>query len=261
LETGDVDQDGRGEVIIGDYDNNLYVFEHLTNNTYKRAFRSQDITHSELSTTSPYAWDLLEGVSGTFYRTIWDHIEELVVGLDMDNDGFKEMVATAGLSIFVWEQRNNGFVSVDDEYDLIWHADLRHSAWAELFADLEISGISGSSTVLGQIQNANGPKVMQIAVGATVYDLVELTKGFTVSARMPWPELFHLGAVRDCDTKIVLADFDINGSVNFEDFAVLVGYWLQDESFVDIAPPPHGDYLVDTQDLAVLAESWLRKCE
>ncbi|MCK4849063.1 MAG: VCBS repeat-containing protein, partial [Candidatus Heimdallarchaeota archaeon] len=145
LKTGDMDQDGRKEVIIGDFDNNLYVFEHLTNNTYKRAFRSQDITHTELSTTSPYAWDQLEGVSGTFYRTVWDHIEEIVVGLDMDNDGFLEMVATAGLSIFVWEQTNNGFVSIDDEYTLIWQADLRQSAWAPLFADLGISSFTAAA--------------------------------------------------------------------------------------------------------------------
>ncbi|MHA2254404.1 MAG: hypothetical protein ACXAD7_28945, partial [Candidatus Kariarchaeaceae archaeon] len=110
IKTGDMDQDGRGEVIIGDFDNNLYVFEHLTNNTYKRAYRGQDTTHTELSLTSPYAYEQLEGISGTFYRTIWDHVEEIVVGLDMDNDGFLEMVATAGLSIFVWEQRNDGFV-------------------------------------------------------------------------------------------------------------------------------------------------------
>lgn len=145
LKTGDMDQDGRKEVIVGDYDNNLYVFEHLTNNTYKRAFRSQDITHEELSTSSPYAWQELEGVSGTFYRTIWDHVEELVVGLDMDNDGFLEMVATAGLSIFVWEQNNDGFVSIDDEYVLIWQADMRHSVWANLFKDLGVTQFTAAA--------------------------------------------------------------------------------------------------------------------
>jgi hypothetical protein len=167
LETGDMDQDGRNEVIVGDFDNNLYVFEHLTNNTYKRAFRSQDITHTELSTQSPYAWDQLEGVSGTFYRTIWDHVEELVVGLDMDNDGFLEMVATAGLSIFVWEQRNNGWVSVDDEYTLIWQADLRQSAWAPLFQDLGITQFTAAA--YGGDLDYNGFGEFVLAAGSFLF--------------------------------------------------------------------------------------------
>ncbi|MHA1213751.1 MAG: hypothetical protein ACTSPG_00460 [Candidatus Hodarchaeales archaeon] len=145
IKTGDTDQDGRNEIIIGDYDSNMYVFEHLTNNTYKRAYRSQDVTHKELSYFSPYAYQQLEGISGTFYRTVWDHIEELVVNLDMDGDGFTEIVGTAGLSIFVWEQRNDGFVSVDDEYTLIWQADLRQSAWAPLFQQLGISQFTASA--------------------------------------------------------------------------------------------------------------------
>ncbi len=160
LETGDMDQDGKNEVIVGDFDNNLYVFEHLTNNTYKRAYRSQDITHTELSTQSPYAWDQLEGVSGTFYRTIWDHIEELVVGLDMDGDGFLEMVATAGLSIFVWEQRNNGWVSIDDEYTLIWQADLRQSPWALLFQDLGITQFTAAAAGFDLDYNGYGEFVL-----------------------------------------------------------------------------------------------------
>ncbi|MFX1516184.1 MAG: FG-GAP repeat domain-containing protein [Promethearchaeota archaeon] len=167
IKTGDMDQDGRGEVIVGDFDNNLYVFEHLTNNTYKRAYRSQDITHEELSTTSPYAWQELEGVSGTFYRTIWDHIEELVVGLDMDNDGFLEMVATAGLSIFVWEQNNDGFVSIDDEYKLIWQADLRQSSWGLLFNYLGITQFTAAA--FGGDLDYNGYGEFILAAGSFLF--------------------------------------------------------------------------------------------
>lgn len=167
LKTGDMDQDGRGEVIVGDYDNNMYVFEHLTNNTYKRAYRGQDMTHTELSTTSPYAWQELEGVSGTFYRTIWDHIEELVIGLDMDNDGFLEMVATAGLSIFVWEQKNDGFVSIDDEYTLIWQADLKQSAWAPLFKALEIDHFTAAA--FGGDLDYNGYGEFILAAGSFLF--------------------------------------------------------------------------------------------
>ncbi len=167
INTGDMDQDGRGEVIVGDFDNNLYVFEHLTNNTYKRAYRGQDLTHEELSLTSPYAYEQLEGISGTFYRTIWDHVEEIIVGLDMDNDGFLEMVATAGLSIFVWEQRNDGFVSVDDEYTLIWQCDLRQSAWAPLFADLGVTKFTAAA--YGGDLDYNGFGEFVLAAGSFLF--------------------------------------------------------------------------------------------
>lgn len=138
ITVGDTDQDGRGEVIIGDFDNNMYVFEHLTNNTYKRSYRSQDLTHSEYSTVSPYAYEQLEGISGTFYRTIWDHVDELTAGTDLDGDGYLEIIATAGLSIFVWEQHQEYYLGIDDEYDLVWWADLSNSPWKPAFDELEI---------------------------------------------------------------------------------------------------------------------------
>lgn len=134
------------------------------------------------------------------------------------------------------------------------------------FADLEITEVSGSSPVLEQIYNSNGKKVMQIAVGAAAYDLVklmELTKGHTgvVAGRVPWPELFHIGVVRDCDPSLIIADFDNDGFVNYKDFAILSQYWLQAESLIDIAPFPDGDRIVDTQDLAALIRGWLGRCE
>ena len=167
IKTGDMDQDGKREVIIGDFDNNLYVFEHLTNNTYKRAYRSGDITHEEFSSYSPYAWDQFDGIGEIFSRKIWDHVEELVVGLDMDNDGFLEMVATAGLSIFVWEQNNDGFVSIDDEYRLIWQADLRHSAWAWLFKYLEIDHFTAAA--FGGDLDYNGYGEFVLAAGSFLF--------------------------------------------------------------------------------------------
>jgi hypothetical protein len=52
-------------------------------------------------------------------------------------------------------------------------------------------------------------------------------------------------------------DFNGDGKVNLADFSKLAQYWRQDESSVDIAPPPSGDNIVDFKDLAVLAENWL----
>ncbi|MFX0084926.1 MAG: hypothetical protein ACFFAU_04565, partial [Candidatus Hodarchaeota archaeon] len=252
IKTGDMDQDGRNEVIIGDYDNNLYVFEHLTNNTYKRAYRGKDLTHKELSLTSPYAYEQLEGVSGTFYRTIWDHVEELVVGLDMDNDGFLEMVATAGLSIFVWEQRNDGFVSVDDEYTLIWQCDLRQSAWAPLFADLGITQFTAAA--YGGDLDYNGFGEFVLAAGSFLFVFEsnganQFYENFLVN---PWPvrgRYFIPGnpltspAVRVLSIEaIAVADTD-NDTLN----EIIIGgvnktWWGQYNGFVAILENQIGTY-------------------
>ena len=52
-------------------------------------------------------------------------------------------------------------------------------------------------------------------------------------------------------------DFDADGDVDFFDFAVLAGYWLQNNPLADIAPEPAGDGIVDIKDLAVFCDNWL----
>jgi hypothetical protein len=54
-----------------------------------------------------------------------------------------------------------------------------------------------------------------------------------------------------------IVDFSGDGKVNFKDYCILAQYWLQDESSVDIAPPPYGDGKVDWEDAAIFADGWL----
>jgi hypothetical protein len=54
-----------------------------------------------------------------------------------------------------------------------------------------------------------------------------------------------------------IVDFSGDGKVNFKDYCILSQYWLQDESSVDIAPPPYGDGKVDWEDTAIFADAWL----
>lgn len=54
-----------------------------------------------------------------------------------------------------------------------------------------------------------------------------------------------------------IVDFSGDGIVNFEDYCILAQYWLQDESSVDIAPPPYGDDKVDWKDVAIFVNAWL----
>jgi hypothetical protein len=55
------------------------------------------------------------------------------------------------------------------------------------------------------------------------------------------------------------ADFNHDCIINFEDYAILSGQWLQGPGIpsADIAPPPTGNGIVDSNDLAVLIDSWL----
>lgn len=53
----------------------------------------------------------------------------------------------------------------------------------------------------------------------------------------------------------ITGDFDYNGSVDSDDLATLLSYWLENEPFVDIAPIG-GDNIINFLDFAKLAENW-----
>ena len=59
------------------------------------------------------------------------------------------------------------------------------------------------------------------------------------------------------------ADIDGDGNVTFKDFGYLASQWLGSPGVpsADIAPLPDGDSIVNEQDLTVLVERWLKRCE
>ena len=160
VETGDLDNDGKNEVIVGDYDNNLYVFEHMVNNTYKRAFRSPDFTHKILTDESPYAWEQLPGVSGNFSRTFWDHVEALIVDCDVDGDGYKEIFAAANLTLYMFEW--NG---IDDQYTLVWSIDVGSTVWYSLASKNDISLSKITALAYSRDLDYNGKSEIIVGVG------------------------------------------------------------------------------------------------
>ncbi len=95
----DTDDDGKGDVVVGSFDNNIYTFEWCANNTYRRAWRSSDLTHGVLEYLS--------------YHTAWDDVRDITIE-DTDNDNKKEIVAVSGYSVFVFEN------VVNDVYQLVW---------------------------------------------------------------------------------------------------------------------------------------------
>jgi hypothetical protein len=52
-------------------------------------------------------------------------------------------------------------------------------------------------------------------------------------------------------------DYNVDGKVNFEDFATFAQYWHQASLLADIAPQPVPDGVVDFKDLFVFCENWL----
>jgi hypothetical protein len=52
-------------------------------------------------------------------------------------------------------------------------------------------------------------------------------------------------------------DFNGDGKINFKDFSILAQYLSQNESLVDIYPPPFGNGIVDYNDVGVFVKSWL----
>jgi hypothetical protein len=160
--TGDVDSDGKGEVIVGDYDNNIYVFEHMLNNTYKRAFRSWDINHTEVSNSSPYMWEELEGIEGTFNRVIWDHVEHVLADCDLDGDGYKELIAAAGLQVYVFED-----TGIDDTYDLAYMFDMRNNPNVENDEWEHVTKVTAIGA--GDDYDLNGENELLVAVGPFLF--------------------------------------------------------------------------------------------
>lgn len=102
IDFADTDEDGKNEVIVGSFDSNIYTFEQVENNTYRRAWRSPDLQHNYTHILNKY--------------TIWEDVKDLVVG-DLDDDGKQEIIAVSGWRIVIFENIENNI------YDMVWHSD------------------------------------------------------------------------------------------------------------------------------------------
>jgi hypothetical protein len=120
MASADLDQDGKNELVVGDFNNNIYVFEHLQNNFFKRAYKSFDVNRTIETDQSPYAHEQFGGMDGTFKRTIFEHVKHLIAGVDLNNNGLLEFVAATDTMIFIFESVTTsvGYIR-DDSYQLV----------------------------------------------------------------------------------------------------------------------------------------------
>jgi hypothetical protein len=164
IQFSDLDNDGKGELVVGDYDNNLYVFEYLTSglngsvNTFKIAYKSTNLVQHETIDESPYAADQLAGLKGNFTRTIWRNAKFVLAGIDLNNNGRQEVVVTAGLAFYVFELEQYG----SDRYSLIYTKDLSNSIFTPLigkFTEFTAlgGGVDSDYNDRGEIVLAIGP--------------------------------------------------------------------------------------------------------
>jgi hypothetical protein len=144
LGLADIDADKEDEVVVGSFDNNIYVFDHVFQNTYRRAWRSPDLEHNE---------------------TYWDHVTDLTVG-DWDGDTKAEIIA--------------GTDSL--EYPMIHiFKNIGDNAFS-LNETLELPRNGGPITAieLGQDLDADGAKEIVVAAHDTIY-IFEKKDGKTTS--------------------------------------------------------------------------------
>ena len=161
ITSADTDNDGNGEIIIGDYDNNVYAFEHLVNNTYKRIFRSFDLNHSDVTDISPYAYEDLEGISGDFNRRIWDHAKHLVADVDLDQDGLKEIIVAANLQFYIFEEVG---LTGGDAVRFVYSVDLRDTDWGDR-NNFEDYAMEITAMAAGDDLDYDGRKELAVAAG------------------------------------------------------------------------------------------------
>ncbi|MCY3414616.1 MAG: PQQ-binding-like beta-propeller repeat protein [Candidatus Heimdallarchaeota archaeon] len=163
LDTADMDEDGKNEIIVGDFNNNVFVFEHLSNNSYKRAFKTFDINRTIEAEESPYAHEQFGGIDGTFYRTLFDHVEYVMAGVDLNQNGYQEFLAASANMIFIFEGVPvvTGKVR-EDTYQLVAMIDLLDTpALIDMATeDIHISALSWADDLTGE-----GRRELLVGVG------------------------------------------------------------------------------------------------
>jgi len=81
-------------------------------------------------------------------------------------------------------------------------------------------------------------------------------KIYAIGGSKMWYPGQGIATVEEYDLTPPPPDFNSDGMVDIKDLLRLIGSWNQDDSLLDIAPPPFGDGIVDALDLELLMNYW-----
>ncbi len=189
VKIGDTDGDGFEEVIVGSFDQNIYVFENIYNNTYWRSWRSPDFTHwtglhrvwddvtsltigdgdldgnqEIIAVTNTRRCYIFENTGNNRYslkkvltQTASSLLTKVFLTDDIDQDGIPEIICTSGSLLFVYESTG------DDSYALSWTVDLdslgleiASLAWglldADTYTDIVVVGDNDGDGVIAVLE-------------------------------------------------------------------------------------------------------------
>ncbi|MHA2254293.1 MAG: hypothetical protein ACXAD7_28365, partial [Candidatus Kariarchaeaceae archaeon] len=184
MDTADLDGDGKNEVIVGDFNNNIIVFEHLSNNSYKRAYSSFDINETYSTDISPYETEQFDGISTTFNQTEFTHVKQLIAGFDINQNGRQEFIASTESTVYVFESTPTSLGRIrDDTYKLISVIDITdHPLLVSVPEELRTITAMTSGDI-----NFNGKNELIIAATSTllVYEVEIDTLTYEELVNMP----------------------------------------------------------------------------
>ncbi|MFW9846620.1 MAG: FG-GAP-like repeat-containing protein, partial [Candidatus Thorarchaeota archaeon] len=189
IEFADTDRDGKDEVIVGSFDNNVYTFEQVANNTYRRAWRSPDLA---------YTYDI------SFNEvTLWEDVRDIVVG-DQDQDGKLEIIAASGWRIVVFENVE------DNLYQLVWQSgnQIPNVMGVSLWVSRDRSRVT--ELALGSDLDRDGLREIVAASHDWVF-IFENTDNDTYSMVWQWQHLPHLARFIPEIYDLHVADADRDG--------------------------------------------------
>jgi hypothetical protein len=211
------------------------------------------------------AADITDDMLSVYYLEPW-WCDNLEIEIDAQQDGW-----------FLNGNQNYRFYivprGVDDTADVVGH-NFYHDPGNDPWHEIDVSAITAKYVVY------SGGHVIEMAIPASVMPGVGIQEDSSLRLTFQvedydtypgWPRFnVFTGLEEDVPGFVRLylvqnkyyADLNGDGIINFEDFAILGGQWLQEPGTPSADIAPHGgDGIVDTHDLAELVTYWLENID
>lgn len=240
---------------------------------------------------SPGAWDNASGVAvvleaarilsqyafeGTIIFIAFDREEQGLIGSwayanEHTQDHIRGMISADGIAYEPYPPGNPNYGKVDLCYDWTRSTKLVYDLEGALMSYAGLTSVIGSldpgySSDYAPFESTGFAAALVISrAGSPFYhapsDSVDTPAyiDYEYAAKVTRGVVGYLATQAKLASVRALPDFDGDGLVNLNDYALLAQHWGQSESRFDISPPPEGDGIVDAEDLAGLAYYWLNR--